>query len=446
MKSIAERKASHMKNNMTFAILLAGLACLLLAGCQANEEEIVENMFGSLVKLTASDGADTDRFGLSVAIDGSYAIVGAPGVNGSGTNQGAAYLFLRSQGGTDNWGQVKQLVAADAATDDMFGFSVDISGDYAVVGAYGENGSGTDQGAAYIFYRDQGGADNWGQVKKLVSNDADDEDGFGFTVAIDGDTVIVGADSEDGDTGGTDEGAAYIFYRDQGGANNWGQVVKLVSDNPDDSNRFGFAVDVRGDFAVVGSPWEDGAGTDRGAAYLFARDLGGADAWGLMKELAPGDAQDATYVGTCVATDGTLTLVSAAWDDGEGTNRGAAYLYGRDQGGADNWGQVEKLVASDAHNEDLFGYDLALSGNYVVVGAGWAGGGGTERGQVYVFARDEGGTGNWGEAQRLRASDGANGDWFGISVAIDGSYLLVGADGEDGDGSEKGAAYIFKEI
>ena len=436
-----------MRMRSILTVLLAGTACLLLAGCQANDEVIPENTFRSLLKLAAGDPADGDFFGMVAAVDGSYALVGSPGADVSATNQGAAYLFLQSQGGLDGWGEIKKLVAADAGDNDFFGVSVDISGDYAVAGADGDDGTGTDRGAAYIFYRNMGGADAWGQVKKLTASDAANSDGFGVSVALDGDTVIIGADGEDG--AGTNEGAAYVFSRNQGGADNWGQVIKLVSGDPDDSDQFGNAVDIKGDIVLVGSPGKDGAGSNRGAAYLFRRDQGGLDAWGQVKKIVPGDPADDVLFGMALSIDGDLAVIGAAWDDGGGTNRGAAYLFGRDQGGAENWGEVKKLIASDAHNSDVFGYDVALDGSYVLVGAGWNGGGGTARGQAYLFARNEGGTDNWGEVQRLRASDGANEDWFGFSVALDGSYLLVGADGEDGagaEGAERGAAYMFRKI
>jgi hypothetical protein len=112
----------------------------------------------------------------------------------------------------------------------------------------------------------------------------------------------------------------------------------------------------------------------------------------------------------------------------------------------DSWGQVKKLVASDEHDDDLFGYAVAVSGDEILVGAGWARGGGTERGQAYLFSRDEGGTDNWGEIQRLRASDAANEDWFGSAVAIDGLYLVAGAPGEDGAGADMGAVFVFRRL
>jgi hypothetical protein len=433
-----------MRKHAALTILFAGLACIALAGCQAKEEPPVESTFKSLLKLTASDAANSDTFGYHVALDGDFAIVGSPAADGAGTDRGAAYIFLKSQGGLDGWGQVKTLVASDASDQDYFGVGVDISGDYAVVGAGGENGTGTDQGAAYVFYRNQGGPENWGEVKKLVASDRADGDGFGYSVAMDGDTIIVGADGEDG--AGTDRGAAYIFSKDTGGQGNWGQVAKLVAGDPADVDQFGYAVALNGDFALVGAPREDGAGTDRGAAYLFDRTLGGPEAWGQVKKVVASDATNDAWFGNSVAIEGSLAVVGEAWDDGGGTDRGAAYIFGQTQGGADNWGEVKKIVASDATDSDFFGYSVSLNGANIVVGAAFAEGGGSERGQIYLFSKDQGGTDNWGEVQRLRASDGANEDWFGFSVSVFGDYILSGALGEDGAGTDRGAAYLFKKI
>ena len=118
------------------------------------------------------------------------------------------------------------------------------------------------------------------------------------------------------------------------GPTNWGQVVKLVSTDPGDSDRFGYAVALEGDFAVVGAPREDGDGTDRGAAYLFSRDLGGTDAWGLTKARS-GRSDRRFLVRNALDVDGSLAVVGSAWDDGAGTNRGAVYVFGRDVGSAD---------------------------------------------------------------------------------------------------------------
>jgi hypothetical protein len=428
----------------TIAILALAGTALLLAACQTNDGEPVESVFSSILKIAAADAADFDSFGLALAIDGSYALVGAPGADGSGGNQGAAYLFLQTQGAEPGWGQVKKLLPDDPAAGDLFGISVDISGDYAVVGAGSEDGAGTDLGAVYVFYRDQGGADNWGQIKKITAGDGEDGDGFGFAVALDGDVLIVGADGADGS--GINQGTAYIFYRDRNGIDNWGQVAKVFSSQPADDNQFGFAVAVGGGVAAVGSPGEDGEGIECGVVYFFSRDQSGIDAWGLTASFSPSDTPDQTWLGTALATDGVTAVIGSPWDDGAGTSRGAVHVLGRDQGGPGNWGEVKKLFASDPGDGALFGYSVAFDGDYILAGAGWAKGGGTERGQAYLFARNEGGPDSWGEVQRMRATDGANEDWFGTSVDIDGLYLLVGASGEDGAGTDRGAAYVYKKI
>ncbi len=433
-----------MRMKSPLMLLLGASACLFLAGCQANDEITPQDTFSSLRKLVPNDPVDNGSFGISVAVDGAYALVGAPGEDGNGANSGAAYLFLQSQGGLDGWGQIKKLIASDASAGDVFGVSVALSGDYALVGAEGEDGTGSERGAAYLFYRNQGGTDNWGEVKKIVAGDAGNDDTFGYSVAMDGDYLVVGADGEDG--AGTDRGAAYLFYRNQGGADNWGQLFKLTADDAVDSNHFGYRIDIDGDFILAGSPYSAGAGTNRGAAYLFYRNQGGADNWGQFRKILPSDPSNDVWFGSALSIDGDLLVVGSAWDDTGGTNRGAAYLFSRNQGGADNWGQIKKFTASDAQDDDFFGFDVKVAGDFVVAGALFSGGGGTERGQVYLFSRNEGGADNWGQAQRLRASDGVNQDWFGSSVDLDGLYLLSGATGQDGAGTNRGAVYVFRKI
>ena len=186
----------------------------------------------------ASDRATNDYFGYSVSISGSYIIVGAyyedEDESGANTllNAGSAYIFAKDQGGTDNWGQVKKIVASDRAAGDYFGNSVSISGSNAIVGANLEDEDATggstfgNAGSAYIFVKDQGGDGNWGQVKKIVASDRAAEDYFGTSVSISGNYVIVGAYYEDEDAVGgatlSSAGSAYLFAKDQGGTDTWG--------------------------------------------------------------------------------------------------------------------------------------------------------------------------------------------------------------------------------
>ncbi len=383
-------------------------------------------------KLTASDAQAGDEFGIRVAVSVDTAVVGAWSEDAGG----AAYVFHRDQGGQDNWGEVKKLTASDAQAGDRFGWSVAVSGDTAVVGANGEDAGGTTAGAAYVFQRDQGGTDNWGEVKKLTASDAQAFSDFGFSVAVSGGTVVVGAFVEDG--------AAYVFQRDEGGTDNWGEVTKLLASDAEAIDVFGISVAVSGDTAVVGAQGEDAGGSHAGAAYVFQRDEGSQDNWGEVKKLTASDAQANDYFGISVAVSGDTAVVGAYLEDAGATNAGAAYVFQRDEGGADNWGEVQKLTASDTQFSGVFGFSVAVSGDTAVVGAyGENAGGIGAAGAAYVFQRDEGGAGNWGEVTKLTASDAHFSDEFGGSVAVNGDTAVIGERGEDAGGSNAGAAYVF---
>jgi hypothetical protein len=397
----------------------------------------------------ASDAADEDWFGRSAAISSDTIVVGAHGEDSAGSSGGAAYIFTRNRYGADNWGEVKKLVALDGQDGDYFGYAVAISGDTIVVGAYGEDGGGNNRGAAYVFARnyDPGNpstplADNWGQVKKLHAIDAENIDWFGYSVAISADTVVAGAPGED--SGGNLSGAAYLFERNQGGKDNWGQAKKLTASDAAEGDFFGRSLAVSTDTVVVGAIYEGGAGTARGAAYVFARNQGGvAESWGQVKKLTASDTADEDCFGRAVAISWDTILVGADREDGGGSDWGAAYLFERNQGGKDNWGQMKKLTASDAADEDQFGISVAISGDTVVVGAWTEDGAGTDRGTAYVFERNQGGADSWGQVSRLTASDAADEDWFGQSVSIGDDAIVVGACGADGGGLDRGTAYIF---
>ncbi|MCI0855868.1 MAG: FG-GAP repeat protein [Chloroflexi bacterium] len=412
------------------AALMVGLAIVLVAGAQAV-------FFNEVQKPTASDAQLLDNFGLSSSLSGNTALVGAFHEDGAGNNAGAAYVYQRDQGGVNNWGEVTKVTASNAGVGDLFGFSVGSSGDTAVVGAVHEDGEGNDAGAAYVFQRNQGGVDNWGQVAKLTASDAEAFDYVGFSAAISGDTIAIGAPGKNGVN--SDAGAVYIFQRNQGGADNWGQVAKLTASDAAGFDFFAWSVAVDGDSVVVGAIHEDDGGDKAGAAYVFGRDQGGADNWGQVAKLTASDAQPGDIFGFGVAASGNIAVVGAVFEDAGGPSAGAAYVFERDQGGADNWGQVMKLTASDAQSADFFGLNVAVSGDTAVVGAHRVGA--FSAGAAYVFQRHQGGADNWGELTKLTASDAQDGDDFGRSVAVSGDTVLTGANSESG---RKGAAYVFE--
>jgi hypothetical protein len=391
-----------------------------------------------VTKLTAYDGMTGDRFGASVSVSGDTLIVGAYEAE---TSRGTAYLFERNQNGADHWDLVAKLSASDTVSYDRFGAAVSISGDTAVVGAWGHHSY---QGTAYVFERNQGGPDNWGQVAKLTPLDLSAVQQFGNSVTISGDTIVVGAWQEDVE-GNPDQGAAHVFARNQGGADNWGEVAELTASDGASNDSFGVSVAVSGDAVVVGAHNDEGR---TGAAYVFARnhdpDNPGtptADHWGEVQKLTASDGAAQDYFGLSVAISGDTVVVGADEDDDNGFDSGSAYVFARNQGGPDNWGEVKKLTASDGVMGDYFGYAVSISGDTALVGAYMDDDKGGSSGAVYLFARNQGGIDNWGQVKKGTASGGATGDRTGFSVSISGDTVVAGAVGY---ASYLGATYVFE--
>ncbi|MDM8542978.1 choice-of-anchor D domain-containing protein [Desulfococcaceae bacterium HSG9] len=396
------------------------------------------------VKLTASDAATGDYFGYSVAVSGDTAVVGAYQDDDGGIDSGSAYVFERDNGGADNWGQSAKLTASDAAADDIFGFSVAVSGDTAVVGAQYDDDAGSGSGSAYVFERDNGGADNWGQVAKLTAADAAAGDNFGYSVAVSGDTAVVGANYDE--DGGSASGSAYIFEKGAGWTNGSGnQTAKLTASDAAAADWFGHSVAVSGDTAVVGAIGDSDAGSNSGSAYVFERDNGGTDNWGQTAKLTAADAAAGDNFGYSVAVSGDTAVVGAYANDDAGTESGSAYVFEKGAGWTNgSVNQTAKLTASDAALGDWFGISVAVSGDTAVVGAYYDDDGGTNSGSAYIFEKGAGWTnGSGNQTAKLTASDAAADDIFGFSVAVSGDTAVVGANYDDDGGSTSGSAYVF---
>jgi hypothetical protein len=329
-------------------------------------------------KLT--DGTANDEMGGAVSISIDHILSGAR-LDLSG--RGAAYVFRKDLGGTDNWGQVKKLQAAGGGGGDGFGTSVSISGDQAVVGAL-DNLNGFDSGSARLFERNAGGADNWGEVKTLTASDAQGGDWFGLSIAIEGDTIVAGAPFED--AGGGNAGAVYIFGRNQGGANNWGQVKKIQASVPGVNDQFGWSISLYGNTVAVGAPRHNG---DDGALYIFERDAGGANNWGQTHILS-GGCNNGRLGDSVTTTGGLTIGGGAPGCGAGGISTGAVQVFGRHQGGTNHWGLVTTLLASDGAAFDEFGIACgADDGGWVTVGAVGDDDLGSGSGSAYVYRIDQ---------------------------------------------------------
>jgi len=366
------------------------------------------NQWDQVAKLTSADLQKDDDFGYSVAISTDIIVVGARLEDGGPGDplpaSGAVYIFERNFGGTDNWGQAAKLTPDDVDPSDVFGQSVSISGDTLVVGSFLEDGGAgnplLDSGAVYIFERNQGGPGNWGAVKKLAASDAQPGDNFGSSVAIHGDTIVVGAQWEDGGAGDPQDraGAAYVFERNEGGPDQWGETARLSAAVPDEDDYFGSAVSLFGDVIAVGAyQYDGGPGNPKeesGGVYLFGRDTGGIGQWGLIKVLAPGDVDPGEHFGESLAISEHFVVAGSTEQLGISPypiyNAGAVYLFEKDAGGTDNWGQTRKFIEGDPHINNLFGDSVAVSGHSLLVGtrrgeAGQPPGEVTDTGTAYLF-------------------------------------------------------------
>ncbi len=395
--------------------------------------ELVPDCLSSPVesaKLIASDSGTSDLFGGSVTVSGDTAVVGAHFDNHEGgVDAGSAYVFVRPAG---NWTQQAKLTASDASGGDLFGVSVAVQDDTAVVGAFwDDHAGGINAGSAYVFIR-SGGV--WTQQTKLVASDAAEDDFFGNRVALSGDTAIIGA-WDDTNAGGTDAGSAYVFVR-SGGV--WNQQAKLVASDGAAHDLFGSSVGLSGDTAIVGAQRADHDGlASAGAAYVFVRT---GSVWTQQQKITASDAAAVDLFGQSVAIDTDTIVVGAVYDDHSGEiSAGSAYVFVRSGG---MWTQQAKLTASDAAANDNFGYKVGVAGNAIAVGAVQDDhAGGIDAGSAYLFAR----TGTvWTEQAKLVASDAATNDRFGFSVALSGHTAIVGAGYDDHSGAmDAGSAYTF---
>ena len=379
--------------------------------------------------LKASNTGAGDWFGYSVAVSGDTVVVGAPledgsatGVNGTAAegapDSGAAYVYLRS--GT-TWSQQAYLKASNTGWYDYFGWSVAVSGSTVLVGSINEDGSATGvngtvtdgargSGAAYVFVR-SGTA--WSQQAYLKAHQVTPDDQFGTSVAVSGDTLVVGAPYDDGsatgvngtvDEGTPQAGAAYVFVRS---GTTWSQQAYLKAHQVTPDDQFGTAVAVSGDTLMVGAPYEDGSATGvngtvdegaprAGAAYVFVRS---GTTWSQQAYLKAHQVTPDDQFGTSVAVSGDTVVVGANKEDGSATgvngpvtegasSAGAAYVYVRS---GTTWSQQAYLKAHQIMSAE-FGYSVAVSGDTVVAGARSATGGNgpvngeaSASGAAYIF-------------------------------------------------------------
>ncbi|HEY6942375.1 hypothetical protein [Dokdonella sp.] len=384
-------------------------------------------------KIGAPEPAGIEAFGSAVAVQGDTAFVSAPKhpQDGPSGGQGIVYVYRYVDGA---WTLVQSLTADDAAPGEEFGNAIALQGSIAMIAMHNAAIGGLAQaGAVYVFRYD---GSQWVQAQKLVADAPLLVANFGDSIALDGDTAVIGAGNERGAAQEPSVGAAYVFTADANGT--WTQAQRLASSDPHHWDQFGIAVGLAGDTIMVGvsqETWVDqNSGPGPGAVRVFTRSAG---TWSESGVLRADDGVDGDYFGEMLAFDGQTLVVGAP---AVGSYQGAAYVFARS--GAD-WTQRQKLVAAEAEENAFFARSLALAGDRLALGAPGATAGETPfAGAAYLFA-SSGGT--WAQSARLTASDAMLADYLGFAVGlVDGEHLVAGAphDFDDGQGLS-GAFYAF---
>ena len=373
-------------------------------------------------KLLAGDGGAFDSFGLAVALDEDTAIIAA---KGDGT-LGTAYVFVRI-GST--WSEQAKLVPADGSTGGGYGHSVAIDGETVLVGRRDDDEAGSQAGSVHVYIR-SGTA--WSEQAKLLARDAGAADLFGTSVALDGDTALIGACHDD-HHGASGAGSAYVFVRS---GTTWSQHAKLVADDAQAEDDFGWSVSISGDTALVGAPGGDDSHWEAGSAYVF---VWSGTSWNQQAKLLAGSPEYHSALGFIVSISGDTAMLGAPNRYfGSHAKVGAVHVFERS---GTIWNEQALLMASDLATGQHFGSHLALSGDRAVIGRHVS----TESMPTvaYIFERQ----GHvWEQQAKLEAHDGEAEDYFGISVSVSGDSALVGAFADDDLGPTSGSAYVFSHL
>jgi FG-GAP repeat len=364
-----------------------------------------------LAELTASDGVSLDNLGDSVAVSGDTIVAGAPYHTVTQHFQGAAYVYVKPSGGWSNMTQVAELTASDAAADDLFGWSVAISGKTIVVGAPQNLGGGCLQGKAYVFVKPATGWTNMTQTAILTPSDGVLCGQFGISVAVSGDKVGVGA--PENTAGGVNNGAAYVYVKPRNGWANTTETAKLTSSDTAVGNFFGTSVSLSGTTFVAGS-YNDNFG--RGAAYIFVEPAGGWTNTTETAKLTASDGQANDHFGSSVAISGN-TLVAGSGHQVH-SFVGTVYVFVEPAGGWTNITQTAELYAQQIA--------VAIDGGTVL--AGDPNINSNHAGLVDVFVKPSGG---WKTTPKysalLKGPTTPGEDLFGFGVGVSGTTMAIGA-------------------
>lgn len=378
-------------------------------------------------KIYAGNTIVDAQAGHSVGISGNFAVAGAPYRSFVGTQEGSVYVFEKQNG---TWTEIQELSAVDKLSYDRFGYSVAIDGDTILVGVYQDDPGIGGSGSVRVFENQAG---TWTETQTLQASVPESNAGFGYSVKLEGNTAIIGEYKRDG-SAGAQCGAAYIFEKQAG---TWTETQKLEASDQASQDLFGTTVDINNDKVVISAPDHTDSGVSKtGAVYVFEKQNGTWTETQKIVELHNPEDR----LGRGVAIHGDFIVAGAPYGDINGLNGGNAFVFEKQNG---TWTKTQTLVASTLNALDRFGWTVDIEGNNIVVGAylddpsGYSAGG-----TVTVFENQEG---TWTEIQSLTSNDVQSSDNFGYAFELSGDAIIVGSRGDDiGVTSNAGSAYIYE--
>ncbi|MCB0494553.1 MAG: T9SS type A sorting domain-containing protein [Cyclobacteriaceae bacterium] len=359
-------------------------------------------------KLTSSQPQGGAAFGYDISQDGNYLIVGAKDEVVNNVRSGAAYIYHFESG---DWVEQAYLLPDTANDNEFFGISVALSGDFAMVGANGNDEIGTNSGIAYVYKRS---GDSWSLYQSLTPESLKSFDEFGISIDISNNVAVVGAYSDA--TNGLFAGAAYVFEYTN---SQWVETAKLLPAEVESEDKFGRSVDTDGKRIIVCRVLGDEQGADSGVAYIFSKDDAGN--WQQEAKLLAPDGEANDRFGRSVGIANEYAAVGAVLDDDNGNNSGSAYIFRKTSEG---WVFQDKVIPSDGEAEDFFGYALAFSPGYLLVGALNKDGSSSNTGAAYLFSQNGS---SWSELQKFSAPEETELANFGESVDINEKWITIGA-------------------
>jgi len=398
----------HLQLGLTLAMAAAAWPVRSAAQCE-------------VLKLYDSAGTANDKFGLSVALSGDEFLVGAPYARLGFPDSGALFDYVLVNGTWVFQGAFTHPQGESA----HIGTVLSLDGDRLLSGC----------GCWPAISDKTNGV--WVVMDRLRPDDYQQFDDFGDALALSGDTAVVGAPDHD-NANGANAGSAFVFERDPNGQ--WLQTQELIASDGQANASFGIAVGIDGDTIVIGAENQSVQGHPyAGEAYVFARDLGGG-AWSESSRLLPPESYTLQRFGAAVTVTDGLAVVTAPTDPAAAPSGGAVYVY--ELLLESTWALAQVLLPDNPQNSDVFGCAVSVREDVILIGSRGVDGNAVNAGAAYHFVRESDGV--WRQHAKFTASDGQAYDEFGYSVALDGSWAVIGAPYDDDNGTDSGSAYIFR--